>query len=56
MPRAILASLLLMLSVPASAQEPKAADPAPLELTAQQDHRLMMKELEIKSLREAPTA
>jgi hypothetical protein len=52
MPRAIVASLLLMLSVPVSAQEPKAADPAPLELTAQQDHRLMMKELEIKSLRE----
>jgi hypothetical protein len=51
MPRAIVASLLLMLSVPVSAQEPKAADPAPLELTAQQDHRQMMKELGIKSLR-----
>jgi len=52
MPRAILASLLLMLAMPASAQEPQAADPAPLQLTKQQDHRLMMKALGIKSLRE----
>jgi len=52
MSRAILASLLLMLAMPASAQEPKAADPAPVQLTTQQDHRLMMAELGIKSLRE----
>jgi hypothetical protein len=51
MPRAILASLLLMLAMPASAQEPKAADPAPLPLTTPQDHRLMMNALGIKSLR-----
>ncbi len=51
MPRAILASLLLMLALPASAQEPKAADPAPLQLNAQQDHKLMMEALGIKSLR-----
>jgi hypothetical protein len=48
----MLASLLLMLAAPASAQEPKASDPAPRQLTAQQDHRLMMKALGIKSLRE----
>jgi hypothetical protein len=52
MPRAILASLLLMFAVPASAQDTKPADPAPLEWTAQQDHRLTMKELGIKSLRD----
>ena len=52
MTRAILASLSLMLVVPASAQDAKPADPAPLQLTAQQDHRLMMKALGIKSLRE----
>jgi hypothetical protein len=41
-----------MLAVPASAQEAKPADPAPLQLTAQQDHKLMMEALGIKSLRE----
>jgi hypothetical protein len=50
--RAILASLLLMFAVPAFAQDTKPADPAPLEWTAQQDHRLTMKELGIKSLRD----
>jgi hypothetical protein len=51
MPRAILASVLLMLAVPASAQQRKAAAPSPLELATQQDHRLMMKALNIKTLR-----
>jgi len=41
-----------MLAMPASAQDAKPADPAPLQLTNQQDHRLMMKALGIKSLRE----
>jgi hypothetical protein len=35
----------------AVAQEPKPADPAPLDLTAQQDHKLMMEALKIDSLR-----
>jgi hypothetical protein len=52
MPRAILASLLLVLAVRASAQETKPADPAPLQLTTQQDHKLMMEALGIKSLRQ----
>jgi hypothetical protein len=52
MPRAILAALLTTLALPAAAQEPKAADPAPLSLTAPQDHKLMMEALGIKSLRE----
>ncbi len=51
MSRAILASLSFMLIAPASAQEPKPADPAAVQLTAQQDHRLMMAALGIKSLR-----
>jgi len=38
--------------VPASAQQPKAADRAAFQLTVQQDHRLMMNALGIKSLRE----
>ena len=49
--RAMLASFLVMLAVPAFAQDAKPADPAPLQLTAQQDHKLMMEVLEIKSLR-----
>lgn len=52
MPRAILAVLLISAAVPASAQHAEQADPAPLELTAQQDHQLMMEALGIKSLRE----
>ena len=36
---------------PAAAQDAKPADPAPLQLTAQQDHKLMMEALKIKSLR-----
>ncbi len=52
MPRAVFASLVLMIAVPASVQEPKPADPAPAQLTAAQDHKLMMNALGISSLRE----
>jgi hypothetical protein len=52
MPRAILATLLLTLAVRTFAQDAKTADPAPLQLTAQQDHKLMMEALGIMSLRE----
>ncbi len=52
MPRAILAALLSTLALPAAAQEPKTADPAPLSLSARQDHKLMMDALGIKSLRQ----
>jgi hypothetical protein len=45
------AALLSMLAVSASAQDAKPVDPAPLQLTAEQDHRLMMKSLDIKNLR-----
>jgi hypothetical protein len=41
-----------MLAVPTSAQDTKSTDPAPLQLTAQQDHKLMMEALGIKTLRE----
>jgi hypothetical protein len=51
MPRAIQASLLLILAMPAFAQDAKPTEPAPLQLTAQQDHKLMMEALGIKSLR-----
>jgi hypothetical protein len=51
MPRVFLAALLVALAAPAAAQEPKAANPAPLQLTNQQDHKLMMDALGIKSLR-----
>ena len=37
--------------VAASAQDTKPGDPAPLQLTAQQDHKLMMEALKIGSLR-----
>jgi hypothetical protein len=50
--RAMLASLLLVLAVPASAQDAKPADPGPPQMTAQQDHSLMMHALGIKSLRQ----
>ena len=58
MPRAILAAALLStLAVPAAAQDAKPADPAPLQLTAQQDHKLMMEALEDQvAPRRAPTA
>jgi hypothetical protein len=45
------AALLSTLAVSASAQDAKPADPAPLQLTAQQDHKLMMEALKIESLR-----
>jgi hypothetical protein len=53
MPRIFLAAALFStLAVTASAQDAKPAGPAPLQLTAQQDHKLMMEALGIKSLRE----
>jgi hypothetical protein len=45
------AALLWAIAAPASAQEAKPANPAPLQLTAQQDHKLMMEALKIESLR-----
>jgi len=52
MPRAVLAvTLFATLAVLAATQEAKSADPAPLQLTAQQDHKLMMQALGIESLR-----
>ena len=51
MPRAIFSVLPLLFAAPASAQESKQADPAPLNLTAQQDHKLMMEALKIDRLR-----
>ena len=58
MPRCLLAAVLLStLAVLASAQDAKPADPAPLQLTAQQDHKLMMEALKIESAcARAPTA
>jgi len=50
------ASVLLMLTVLAAAQEHPAADPAPLQLTAQQDHKLMMEALGIKVPNASPTS
>ncbi len=52
MPRAILAAILVSaLAASSSAQDAKPAEPAPLQLTAQQDHKLMMEALKIESLR-----
>src|SRR5438105_15092662 len=52
MPRRLFAAaLLLALAMAASAQGTGPADPAPLQLTAQQDHKLMMEALKIESLR-----
>jgi hypothetical protein len=52
MPRTLLAAALFStLAVSASAQDAKPADPTPLQLTAQQDHKLMMEALKIESLR-----
>lgn len=52
MPRTILATTLaVMLAAAASAQDPKPASSAPLQLTAKQDHKLMMESLKIQSLR-----
>lgn len=49
--KTILALLLSASALQASAQDVKLTDPAPLELTTQQDHQLMMEALGIKSLR-----
>jgi hypothetical protein len=43
---------IVTLAAAASAQDARPTDPAPLQLTAQQDHKLMMEALGIKSLRE----
>lgn len=51
MPRAILAVLPLLFAASAPAQESKQAAPAPMNLTAQQDHKLMMEALKIDRLR-----
>ena len=52
MPRIVLAATLLFaLTASTPAQDAKPAGPAPLELTAQQDHKLMMEALKIESLR-----
>lgn len=51
MPKCLLAALFSILPVSAPAQDAKPADPVPLQLTAQQDHKLMMEALKIESLR-----
>ena len=51
MPRALLAAVPLLFAASATAQDPKPADPAPLNLTATQDHKLMMEALKIDRLR-----
>jgi hypothetical protein len=52
MPRAIVvAAVFAAFAVTVAAQETKPADPAPLQLTAQQDHKLMMQALKISALR-----
>jgi hypothetical protein len=52
MPRFFFAALLFFaLAASTSAQDAKPTDPAPLQLTAQQDHKLMMEALKIESLR-----
>ncbi len=52
MPKYLLAAILVStLAVSDSAQDIKPTDPAPLQLTAQQDHKLMMEALDIERLR-----
>jgi hypothetical protein len=52
MPKRLLAAAVLStLAASAFAQDAKPAEPAPLQLTAQQDHKLMMEALKIKDLR-----
>jgi hypothetical protein len=52
MPKCLIAAALLStLAVSASPQDAKPADPLPLQLTDQQDHKLMMEALKIESLR-----
>jgi hypothetical protein len=52
MTRCLLAALFSTFFSLAPAQDPKPADPAPLQLTAQQDHKLMMDALKIDKLRQ----
>jgi hypothetical protein len=53
MPKCLLAAALLStLAASAFAQDAKPAAPAPLQLTREQDHKLMMEALKIKSLRQ----
>lgn len=53
MSRAVLAAVVFSMGIAfAAAQDPKPADPAPLQLTAKQDHKLMMEALKITKLRE----
>jgi hypothetical protein len=47
----LVVALFASFAVIAAAQETQPADPAPLNLTAQQDHKLMMEALKIESLR-----
>ena len=57
MPMAIVATAVLSaFAVSVAAQETKPNIPAPLQLTAQQDHKMMMEALKIKTLRRVPTA
>src|SRR3954462_1301638 len=52
MPRAVLAAIVFStLAAFAPAQDAKPTDPAPLQLNAQQDHKLMLDALGIKTLR-----
>jgi DNA invertase Pin-like site-specific DNA recombinase len=52
MPKAVLFALFPSLGLLAAAQGPGPAEPVPARLTAQQDHKLMMEALKIRSLRE----
>ena len=47
----VAAALLSTLAVSAPAQQAKPAEPTPLQLATQQDHKLMMEALEIEKLR-----
>ncbi len=52
MPRAIVFTVVLtLIAGRAVAQDAKPADPVPMQLTAQQDHKLMMEALKITALR-----
>jgi hypothetical protein len=52
MPRAVLAALVSTLALAGFAQEARQGGSSPLQLTAQQDHRLMMEALKIQTLRQ----
>src|SRR5262245_47471035 len=51
MPKALLTAAFLVFAISARAQDAKPIDSAPRQLTAQEDHKLMMEALGIKSLR-----